>query len=246
MPYEAQMAETVNIRGHQNDLIDAYLARPSALVPIRGWWSSTTCPAGTRQPRRLPASLPTTAMSPSHRTCTTVRAKPRPRKIVPASVPPGACRMTAPWGMCRAPLVISVPCRISTAKWYHRLLFRGAASVFGSVYAVWDRRGHRLLRWGVVAPPAELTPRQPVAPIEYSKDLRCPLLGLFGREDRRPSPEDVARIEAELKRWGKTYEFHMYEDAGHSFFSVDRPSYRQEAAVEGWKQVFRWYEKYLR
>jgi carboxymethylenebutenolidase len=38
----------------------------------------------------------------------------------------------------------------------------------------------------------------------------------------------------------------MYDNAGHAFFSVDRPNYRQEAAVDGWKQVFRWFEKYLR
>jgi carboxymethylenebutenolidase len=91
---------------------------------------------------------------------------------------------------------------------------------------------------GVVARPEELNSRQPVAPIDYTKDLSCPLLGLFGREDHRPSPEDVAKTEAELKNWGKSYEFHMYENAGHSFFSVDRPSYRVEAAMDGWKKVF--------
>jgi carboxymethylenebutenolidase len=32
---------------------------------------------------------------------------------------------------------------------------------------------------GVVAKPEELTMRQPVAPIDYTKDLRCPLLGLL-------------------------------------------------------------------
>jgi len=26
----------------------------------------------------------------------------------------------------------------------------------------------------------ELTPNQPVAPIDYTKDLSCPMLGLFG------------------------------------------------------------------
>jgi carboxymethylenebutenolidase len=56
----------------------------------------------------------------------------------------------------------------------------------------------------------------------------------------------VEEIEGELRKYGKTYEFHMYDNAGHGFFSVDRPSYRQEAAVEGWKQVFQWYDKYLR
>jgi len=98
---------------------------------------------------------------------------------------------------------------------------------------------------GVVAKPEELTPRQPVAPIELTKDLQCPLLGLFGVEDARPSPEDVAKTEEALKKFGKTYEFHTYDNAGHAFFAVDRPQYRVHAAVDGWKKVFAWFEKHL-
>ena len=98
---------------------------------------------------------------------------------------------------------------------------------------------------GVVASPDQLTERQPVAPIDYTADLSCPLLGLFGREDQRPSPQDVDITEQELKRHGKTYEFHMYDNAGHAFFSVDRPNYRQEAVIDGWNKVFDWFTKHL-
>lgn len=97
----------------------------------------------------------------------------------------------------------------------------------------------------VVADPKTLTPNQPVAPIDMTENLRCPLLGLFGVEDQSPSPDDVKRMEEELKRFNKTYAFHSYENAGHAFFSVDRPSYRQHAAVDGWEKVFAWYETYL-
>jgi len=97
----------------------------------------------------------------------------------------------------------------------------------------------------VVVGPEALTPRQPVAPIDMTKDMACPLLGLFGAEDRSPSPDDVKRMEEELKKHNKVYEFHTYENAGHAFFSVDRPSYRQHAAVDAWEKVFAWYEKYL-
>ena len=72
-----------------------------------------------------------------------------------------------------------------------------------------------------------------------------PLLGLFGVEDARPSPEDVAKTEEALKKFGKTYEFHTYENAGHAFFAVDRPQYRVHAAVDGWKKVFAWFGKHL-
>ena len=81
----------------------------------------------------------------------------------------------------------------------------------------------------VVAAPEDLTPARPVAPIDRTPDLRCPLLGLFGAEDTNPSPEQTAQIEAALRAHGKTYEFHTFENAGHAFFSVDRPNYRVEA-----------------
>jgi len=101
--------------------------------------------------------------------------------------------------------------------------------------------------WGgrVVMSKEDLTPNQPVAPIDYTADLNCPILGLFGEEDKSPTPEHVAQLEAELKRLGKNYEFHMYPNAGHGFFYHDRPMYRQEQAVDGWKKIFAFLEKYL-
>ncbi|MBI2855388.1 MAG: dienelactone hydrolase family protein [Chloroflexi bacterium] len=99
---------------------------------------------------------------------------------------------------------------------------------------------------GVVATPDRLSARQPVAPVDMTANLNCPMLGLFGVEDRNPSPEHVARMEEELKRHGKSYEFHTYADAGHGFFADYRPSYRQPAAVDGWEKLFGWYDRYLR
>ncbi len=101
--------------------------------------------------------------------------------------------------------------------------------------------------WGgrVVASEDQLTERQPVAPIDLTADLSSPLLGIFGGDDRSPSPEQVAIQEAALKEHGKTYEFHSYEGAGHGFFSVDRPGYRPEQATEAWGEVFKWFGRYL-
>jgi carboxymethylenebutenolidase len=97
----------------------------------------------------------------------------------------------------------------------------------------------------VVAGPDELSPAHPVAPIDLTPQMRCPILGLFGNEDRSPSPEQVDHMEAELKAHGKDYEFHRYDGAGHAFFSVDRPSYHLEAAKDGWKRIWAFYSQHL-
>jgi len=101
--------------------------------------------------------------------------------------------------------------------------------------------------WGgrVVMPSDQLTDKFPVSPLSYTKDLSCPILGLFGEEDSSPTPEQVKLHEEELKKHGKNYEFHMYPNAGHGFFYYDRPNYRQEQAVDGWKKIFSFLDKHL-
>jgi carboxymethylenebutenolidase len=81
--------------------------------------------------------------------------------------------------------------------------------------------------------------------IDRTPNLSCPLLGLFGAEDKYPSPEQVAELEEALKAAGKAYEFHSYADAGHSFFSPNRPGYNAAAATDGWAKIFAFYGKYL-
>jgi len=101
--------------------------------------------------------------------------------------------------------------------------------------------------WGgrVVMTPEQISPKLPVAPIDLTKDLSAPLLGLFGNEDKAPTPEQVDQHEAELKKHGKTYEFHRFDGAGHGFFYYDRPMYRVQQAMEGWEKVFAFFGKYL-
>jgi carboxymethylenebutenolidase len=99
---------------------------------------------------------------------------------------------------------------------------------------------------GVVQPQEQLNPKQPVSPVDYTKDLQAPLLGLFGNDDQRPSPADVNKHEEELKKQGKQYEFHRYDGAGHGFFYYDRAAYRQEQAMDGWSKVFAFFEANLK
>jgi carboxymethylenebutenolidase len=89
----------------------------------------------------------------------------------------------------------------------------------------------------VVGTPPEGFPLKVTGLEDQLPDLRAPLLGLFGNEDQYPSPDQVDRLEQILKDDGKTYEFHRYDDAGHAFFAVDRPSYRVAAANDGWERI---------
>ncbi|MDH5536462.1 MAG: dienelactone hydrolase family protein, partial [Betaproteobacteria bacterium] len=57
----------------------------------------------------------------------------------------------------------------------------------------------------------------PPTPFERTRDITCPMIGFFGVEDTNPSPDDVAKISAELARHGKQHEFHSYNEAGHAF-----------------------------
>lgn len=98
---------------------------------------------------------------------------------------------------------------------------------------------------GVIATPDQLSPRRPVAPIDYTKDLSCPLLGMFGNDDQSPSPEQVDQHEEELKKCGKEYEFYRYDGAGHGFFSYDRPAYRQQQAMDAWQKMFAFFARHL-
>jgi carboxymethylenebutenolidase len=78
-----------------------------------------------------------------------------------------------------------------------------------------------------------------MGPIGHLADqLSCPLLGLFGADDQHPSPAEVAELDELLRRANKEHAFHSYEGAGHAFFSTDRPSYRPEAAQDGWQRIW--------
>jgi carboxymethylenebutenolidase len=101
--------------------------------------------------------------------------------------------------------------------------------------------------WGgrVVMTPAQLNTNNPVAPIDYTPDLPCPILGIFGNDDRSPSPDQVDLHEQALIEHGKNYEFHRYPDAGHGFFYYHRPNYRQEQAVDGWAKIWAFLAKHL-
>jgi len=97
----------------------------------------------------------------------------------------------------------------------------------------------------VVGTPPEGLPLKVTPIVHLTKDLSCPLLGLFGVEDQYPSPDQVDELEQALIANDKPYEFHRYEGAGHAFFAVNRPTYRPEAANEGWQAIWSFFGRHL-
>ena len=99
---------------------------------------------------------------------------------------------------------------------------------------------------GVVAPKEKLTERQPTAPIDLTKDLSCPLLGIFGNDDFSPTKEQVDTHEAALKEHKKDYSFYRYDDAGHAFWSYHTDRYRPEQTMDSWEKVLAFFGRHLK
>jgi carboxymethylenebutenolidase len=92
-------------------------------------------------------------------------------------------------------------------------------------------------------PPGSDLPRSGFTQLLHK--LTCPLLGLFGAQDPAPPPDEVAELETALKEHGKVYEFHVYEDAGHAFMSVDSLKYRTRPALDAWQKITGWFTRHL-
>jgi len=85
-------------------------------------------------------------------------------------------------------------------------------------------------------------PRTP--PLDAVKDLKCPVLGLYGGQDRGISAADVEQMREAIKANGKTAEIIVYPEAQHGFLADYRPSYNQAASEDGWKKMLAWFAKY--
>jgi carboxymethylenebutenolidase len=119
----------------------------------------------------------------------------------------------------------------------HALLAASRVAGFDAVADLWGG--------GVIMAKGDLSEARPVAPIDYTAELQAPLLGIFGNDDRHPTPAQVNAHEEELKRHGKQYEFHRYDGAGHGFFYYHTPMYRPEQAMDGWAKVFGFFGRHL-
>ncbi|TAJ34067.1 MAG: dienelactone hydrolase family protein [Reyranella sp.] len=94
----------------------------------------------------------------------------------------------------------------------------------------------------VVGDSTALTPKHPV---DLAKDLKAPVLGLYGGADTGIPNDTVDKMRAALKDGSaaaKKSEIHTYADMPHAFNADYRPTYRKEAAEDGWKRAIAWFK----
>jgi carboxymethylenebutenolidase len=88
-------------------------------------------------------------------------------------------------------------------------------------------------------------PLQPAYPVELAPHLKVPVLGLYGAEDASIPVAHVEQMRAALKGAGNTAsEIVVYDGAPHAFYADYRPSYRKEAAEDGWKRMQAWFRQH--
>jgi carboxymethylenebutenolidase len=243
---DAMRAETVEITGHGGDLIEAYLARPTDGPPTGGVVVIHHMPGyddGTKEITRKFAAHGYLAICPNLYT----------REAPGASPDDAAAAARAQGGVPDERLVGDVGGavahlqsldssngKVATIGYCSggRQSFLAACSL--DLDAAVDCYGAF-----VVAPPPEGLPLKVEPIVDLAPQLSCPLLGLFGAEDQYPTTDEVAVLEKALTDAGKTFEFHTYDGAGHAFFATDRPSYRPEAAGEGWQRIWEFFDRFL-
>jgi carboxymethylenebutenolidase len=93
----------------------------------------------------------------------------------------------------------------------------------------------------VVGQPTDMSPKNP---IDVVKDIHAPVLGLYGGADAGIPNDSVDKMREALKAAGKKSEIHTYPDMPHGFHADYRPTYRKEAAEDGWKRLLAWFKKH--
>ena len=74
--------------------------------------------------------------------------------------------------------------------------------------------------------------------------IKCPVAGFFGAEDKNPPPEDVRKVEAELKRLGIETDFHIYDNTGHAFMDPDQKRYVEASTRDAWTRILAFLRKH--
>src|SRR4030088_434381 len=113
---------------------------------------------------------------------------------------------------------------------------------------VWEYAPHSgTLKAGVAfyGPPVDPpNPLWPKSPTDLAREMKAPVLGLYGDADTGIPVSEVDTLKASLAEASKTAEFKIYPGAPHGFHADYRPSYRKDAADDAWNQMQAWFRKY--
>ena len=85
----------------------------------------------------------------------------------------------------------------------------------------------------------------PRHPIDVAAALKAPVQGLYGAQDPGIPVATVEEMRKALASGGaasRRSQIQVYPDAGHAFFADYRPSYRADAAADGWKRLVAWFK----
>lgn len=91
---------------------------------------------------------------------------------------------------------------------------------------------------------SELTPQNPV---DVAAELKAPVLGLYAGNDPGIPPESIATMRKALqaaKPPASASQIHVYPEVPHAFHADYRPSYRKEAAEDGWRRMQQWFRQH--
>ena len=225
--YDAMMAETTGIRGADGDLVEAYTARPMDPGPHGGVLVIHHMPGYDRETKEIVrrfavdgyGALPEPALPRRPRRGPGRRRRGRPRanggvpddRFVGDAAGAAALPAGEPTSNGRVARSASAPAAGRRSSRRSSWTLQAAIDCYGA-FVTGDPAG------GLPDPrrPDRAPARRPAGP----------LLGLFGNDDRNPSPDQVDELEKLLRRARQDHEFHRYDGAGHAFFSVDRPAYR--------------------
>ncbi len=73
------------------------------------------------------------------------------------------------------------------------------------------------------------------------------MMGIFGKDDQNPSPDDVADLDAALNAAGVEHAFHSYDGAGHGFQDFNNPErYREAQTKDSWEKIFEFLDRHLK
>jgi carboxymethylenebutenolidase len=86
------------------------------------------------------------------------------------------------------------------------------------------------------------TENQRKQPVDIAATLTVPVLGLYGGQDQSIPLDSVEKMRAALALGRSGSEIVVYPDASHAFNADYRPSYRKEAAEDGWKRMLVWFK----